>query len=124
VGQFANLAVNLRGGMASANAKEGGINSKVLEFLQKGDEATLALAERVKGGDHEAIWDLQQAFMSTEFPGLNIKELPDDEFVMAARQFLLNDEGLSRMIGEENTLSVLMDEELLFKNNPTLTGLL
>lgn len=122
VGQFANLAVNLRGGMASVNAEKGGINNKVLEFLQKGDEETLALAQKVKEGDSAAIWDLQQAFMNTEFPGLNIRELADDDFVMAARKFFVEDkEGrdLANLIGEENTLSVLMDENLLFKNNPT-----
>jgi len=124
VGQFANLAVNLRGGMASVNAEEGGINNKVLEFLQKGDENTLALAQKVKEGDSGAIWDLQQSFMNTEFPGLNIRELADDDFVKAARDFLINDEGLAGLIGEENTLSVLMDEELLFGNNPTLAGML
>jgi len=124
VGQFANLAVNLRGGMASVNAEEGGINNKVLEFLQKGDENTLALAQKVKEGDSGAIWDLQQSFMNTEFPGLNIRELADDDFVKAARDFLINDEGLTGLIGEENTLSVLMDEELLFGNNPTLAGML
>ena len=110
--------------MASVNAEEGGINNKVLEFLQKGDENTLALAQKVKEGDSGAIWDLQQSFMNTEFPGLNIRELPDDDFVKAARDFLINDEGLAGLIGEENTLSVLMDEELLFGNNPTLAGML
>lgn len=124
MGEFANLAVNLRGGMAAVNAEEGGINNKVLQFLQKGDEETLALAEKVKGGNSGAIWDLQQKFMSTEFPGLNIRELPDDDFVKAARDFFMEDRGLAGLIGEENTLSVLMDEELLFGNNPTLAGML
>jgi|SRR6056297_1127123 len=124
VGQLINLGVNLRGGMASVNSKEGGINNKVLEFLKNGDEATLALAEKVKAGDSSAIWDLQQKFMSAEFPGLNLKELPDDDFIKAARTLFTKDEGLSGLIGEENTLEVLMDEDLLFGNNPTLQGLI
>ncbi len=120
VKQLANLAVNLQGGMSAASKEEGGINNKVLEFLKKGDANTLALAEKVSQGDASAIFDLQQNFMDEQFPGLTIKSIPDDEFVMAARSFLENDEGLKNLIGEENTLSVLFDNELLFKNNPTL----
>ena len=120
VAQFTNLAVNLRGDMNVATAQEGGINNKVLEFLKKGDATTLALAEKVSQGEAGAVFDLQQNFMNAEFPGLSIKDIPDDDFVKAAREFFMNDEGMKGLISEENTLAVLMDEELLFGNNPTL----
>lgn len=119
-----NLASNLGSAMATSK-EEGGINKKVLEFLEKGDEATLALADRVQKGDSAAIYELQQNFFDANFPGLTIKDLPDDEFVKSAREWFKNgDFGMKELIGEENTLDVLMDDTLLFGNNPTLNGLM
>lgn len=92
VAEFATLAVNLRVQVNDDKQAAGGINGKVLEFLAKGDEATVAMAERVQNGDSSAIRQMQQAFMDDAYPGLNLESLMDDDFVKQARNQLLNDE--------------------------------
>lgn len=92
VSDFATLAFNLRVTVDKDKASPGGINGKVLDFLSQGDEATVALAERVQAGDASAIKAMQQSFMDAKYPGINLEALMDDDFVRASRSKLLNDE--------------------------------
>ena len=178
VNQFANMAVNLRSSM-DASKKGQTLNDKVcmcahawrltagvavydlflsfiiqvVEFLNQGDDDTLALADAVEAGETGAINELQQSFVNKYFPGLNLKALQDDDFVTASREFLANDDvsksaslvclslslwvlniscsraytyihtqGLQNLMNnDEATLSVLLDEDLLFANSPMNT---
>jgi hypothetical protein len=93
VTEFFQLSVNLRSAVAADKDAPGGMNGKVLEFLSKGDDATVALAERVQAGDSQAIREMQQAFMNEAYPSIgNLEALMDDDFVRSARKQLLNDE--------------------------------
>ena len=73
----------------------------MLEFLSESDPNTLALADRVQQGDSSAITQMQQAFFDAKYPGLQLKDLADDDFVRASREFLKNDGGLRNLIGDE-----------------------
>lgn len=97
VTEFATLAHNLRVTNDLDKASPGGINGKMLEFLNQSDDAelqakTVALAERVQSGDSSALRELQQSFMDFKYGGLKLEALMDDDFVKASRSALLNDE--------------------------------
>lgn len=103
---FATLAHNLRVTNDMDKAAPGGINGKMLEFLNQGDEKTVELAAKVQQGDSSALRELQQSFMDAKYGGLKLEALMDDDFIKASRSALLNDEvrtGLrvGRLIGAD-----------------------